>query len=53
MEILKCFGTGFYSGQMDNGDAEVRFSKNHKNLNLYAPISTEVYASADGEIYQY
>lgn len=52
MELRGWYGSGFYPGDSDHGDAEVRFSKQHEGLDLYAPVGTEVYACVDGEIYE-
>lgn len=52
MELRGWYGSGFYPGDSDHGDAEVRFSKHHEGLDLYAPVGTEVYACVDGEIYE-
>lgn len=52
MELRGWYGSGFYPGDSDHGAAEVRFSKHHEGLDLYAPVGTEVYACVDGEIYE-
>jgi murein DD-endopeptidase MepM/ murein hydrolase activator NlpD len=51
MELRGWYGSGFYPGDSDHGAAEVRKAKHHDGLDLYAPISTTIYACIDGEIY--
>lgn len=51
MELRGWYGSGFYPGDSDHGPAEVRISKHHDGLDLYAPIGTTAYACIDGEVY--
>lgn len=50
MELRGWYKSGFYPGDSDHGEAEVRTAKHHDGLDLYAPIGTTVYACVDGEI---
>ncbi|REC52451.1 hypothetical protein DRF62_15740 [Chryseobacterium piscium] len=52
MELRGWYNSGFYPGDSDHGDAEIRISKHHEGLDLYAPVGTQVYACVDGEIYE-
>ncbi|OXA74207.1 hypothetical protein B0A56_12805 [Flavobacterium columnare NBRC 100251 = ATCC 23463] len=52
MELRGWYGSGFYPGDSDHGDAEVRISKHHEGLDLYAPIGTTIYACVEGEVYE-
>ncbi|MDI9309218.1 MAG: M23 family metallopeptidase [Limnohabitans sp.] len=51
MELRGWYGSGFYPGDSDHGDAEVRVSGHHDGLDLYAPIGTQIYACVTGEVY--
>ncbi len=51
MELRGWYNSGFYPDSSDHGDADIRISKHHDGLDLYAPIGTQIYACVDGEIY--
>ncbi|WP_309607466.1 peptidoglycan DD-metalloendopeptidase family protein, partial [Flavobacterium sp.] len=52
MELRGWYGSGFYPGDSDHGNAPDARKKSHDGLDLYAPIGTTLYACIDGEVYE-